>query len=71
MRASSVISYSFIIPHPVAHWLSLRGNQETLRRRMECPDVVPTQEEQDRWDVVPLAKEVPQPRMVQIFERTV
>ena len=28
---------------------------------MECPDVVPTQEEQDRWDVVPLAKDVPQP----------
>ena len=30
MMASSVISNSFIILDPVAHWLSLRGNQETL-----------------------------------------
>ena len=28
---------------------------------MDCPDVVPTQEEQDRWDVAPLVKDVPQP----------
>ena len=28
---------------------------------MDCPDVVPTQEEQDRWDLAPLVKDVPQP----------
>jgi len=28
---------------------------------MECPDVVPKREEQDRWDVAPLVKDVPQP----------
>ena len=31
MMASSVISDSSIIPDPVAHWLSLGGNQEDIK----------------------------------------